>query len=119
MPELVSEIDFGLAPFAICYCARERASAQTQCAALIIYVHQYVFEALPADHFAGGVPGQLLCTLVPVGNSSLAINEVNAIMQAVQQSLVKRWTGFVWRRNRFGSCEIGHIDLRAKTHKSK
>lgn len=107
MPELVAKIDFRFSSFAIGYRLGEWATLHAQRAPILIHMHQKVIEATPANHFTGQISGQVFCAFVPVRDSSLSIDEVHGIVQAIKQLFVERRDG-VTRRIRFRGNWFGN-----------
>src|SRR6185369_13126087 len=66
----------------------QQASAHTQVATLRVHVRKDVVEAMSPDYFRARIAGKLFRTFVPISDASIAIDEVNAVVDAIEQILV-------------------------------
>ena len=89
MSQLMPQKYFALPALSILDGLAQRASVQAERAAPGRDVHKNVIEAGAAHHLVGGVSRQQFRSLVPVQNLPLPVDEVHAIMQAIEQPLVE------------------------------
>ncbi|MGC2193939.1 MAG: hypothetical protein WA628_04630, partial [Terriglobales bacterium] len=64
--------------------ASEGAAVQAKSATVFVNVLQEIVEASSADSLHAGITGQGFSTLVPIGDSTVMIDEINAIVQTVK-----------------------------------
>ena len=54
---------------------------------MLIHMHENVIGTALPQNFLGPVPGQPLCTFIPVSDLMVPVHEVDAIMKVVQDLL--------------------------------
>ena len=87
VPVGVMQVDLLLARLAVGHRLRERALAVAQHPPGLVHVHQQVVEARPPHHLLLPQAGHPLGAPVPVLDPALAVDHVDAVVQAVEDDL--------------------------------
>jgi hypothetical protein len=86
---LVSKIGLSLTLNAIHDSLREKTPCFTQINAIVVDMHKQIVGAASAHRFRTLIAGNLLCTLVPVGYPPVHVYEIDAIVEAIEDTSEK------------------------------